>query len=134
MMPQSFDAFLKEREAASLDYINGRSAPLAAIAAQADPATFMSPMGSVVQGAAAVSAAHKEGAWPFREGSSGHFEVLQSGASGDLGFWTGLQHAEAMLKGKDEPESMVLRTTEIFRLEDGAWKLVHRHADFKDKR
>lgn len=28
-----------------------------------------------------------------------------------------------------QPAEMTLRVTEVFRLEDGAFKLVHRHAD-----
>jgi len=31
--------------------------------------------------------------------------------------------------GKNAVVSTTLRTTEIFRLERGAWKLYHRHAD-----
>ena len=79
-----------------------------------------------------VKAENERGARYFEKGSTGHFEVLQSGSSGDLGFWTGIQHAEVVIKGKTEPVVMQLRTTEAFRRENGEWKLVHRHADMLD--
>jgi ketosteroid isomerase-like protein len=33
------------------------------------------------------------------------------------------------MNGQDKPITMNLRVTEIFRKEDGDWKLMHRHAD-----
>jgi ketosteroid isomerase-like protein len=127
---QNFAEFLKTRERASAAYIRGDVAPLAAITSRTDPASFMPPSGVVVTGAEAVTKAHAEGAQQFREGSRGRFEIIQGGSAGDLGFWTGLHHAEMFIQGQDRPVPMVLRTTEIFRHENGTWKLVHRHADF----
>ena len=126
---ESFDAFLKRREVVSGDYINGHAGSLLKMSALSDPATFFPPDGQSVRGAEAVNAAHAQAAKSFGEGSVGHFEILQSGSDGELGFWTGIQHAEAVLKGTDKPVPMKLRVTEVFRLEDGAWKLVHQHAD-----
>jgi ketosteroid isomerase-like protein len=80
-------------------------------------------------GAAAVHAANKKGAKAFKSGGTGHFEILQSGASGGLGFWTGVQHADVVMAGEKQRVTMRLRTTEVFRIEQGEWKLVHRHAD-----
>jgi ketosteroid isomerase-like protein len=54
---------------------------------------------------------------------------VQSGSSGGLGFWSGLQHATVRMAGKKEPVHMKLRVTEVFRIEHGEWRLVHRHAD-----
>jgi len=125
----AFEAFLRERETVSNAYINGSPEPLLELTVAEDPATFFSPRGEHVQGAAAVRSAHEAGARAFASGGDGRFEVLQSGCSGSLGFWTGLQHATVRLNGKPEPVEMTLRTTEIFRLEDGQWKLCHRHAD-----
>jgi ketosteroid isomerase-like protein len=127
---QDFAQFLKTREQASGAYIRGNVAPLAAITSRTDPASFMPPSGVVVTGAEAVTKAHAEGAKHFREGSRGWFEIIQAASAGDLGFWTGLHHAEMFIQGQDRPVPMVLRTTEIFRQENGTWKLVHRHADF----
>jgi ketosteroid isomerase-like protein len=72
------------------------------------------------------------GAAAFGPRSAGHFEVLNSGSSGDLAFWTGRQIATMDVKGQDGTVPMVLRTTEVFRREDGDWKLVHRHADMTE--
>jgi ketosteroid isomerase-like protein len=129
-MAEDFAQFLQAREQASAAYIEGNIAPLAAITARQEPASFMPPSGTVVTGAVAVAKAQTEGAQRFRPGSRGRFEIIQSGSSGDVGFWTGLHHAELAIQGKDQPVPMVLRMTEIFRREDGSWKLVHRHADF----
>lgn len=126
---EDFASFLVRREAISGDYITGKAGPLLEISTSSDPATFFPPNGDRVHGAANVNAANKHGAETFRKGGVGRFEVMQSGSSGGIGYWVGLQHADVLMAGKDKPVSMQLRTTEIFRLEDGAWRLVHRHAD-----
>ena len=129
---EALEDFMKRREAISTDYINGRADGLLALSATHDPATFFPPSGDRIQGASQVNAANEKGAHTFVEGSTGYFEILHSSSSGDLGFWTGIQHAEVMMKGKDEPVSMQLRTTEVIRRDKGEWKLVHRHADIPD--
>jgi ketosteroid isomerase-like protein len=128
-LDESFDEFLKRRESVSLDYINGSPETLIAISTSYDPATFFPPSGDRISGAAQVNAANAKGASSFKERSTGHFDVLQSSESGDLAFWTGMQHAKVHMQGQDELVQMSLRMTEVFRREDGEWKLVHRHAD-----
>jgi ketosteroid isomerase-like protein len=126
---ESFEDFMRRREAASNDYIAGDPAALAAMLTQADPATFLPPSGAVVEGAGEVEQAHLAGAPAFGPRSRGHFEVLNSGSDGDVAFWAGRQVASMDVQGQDQAVEMVLRTTEVFRREDGEWKLVHRHAD-----
>ncbi len=127
-----FDKFMAERQAASDSYISGDSAPFLAIATAHDPATFFPPSGAAIRGADAVRAANEQGARAFARGSSGRFEVLQSMAHGDLAFWAGLHHAEVRFVGQADSKPMTLRTTEVFRREDGEWRLIHRHADMAD--
>lgn len=128
---EDFDGFLSGRDAVGQAYITGDAEPLASIAATVDPATFFGPGGGVVSGAGTVLAAHREGAGAFRSGGTTHFEILHSGTSGDLGYLVAIQHAEVRMAGRDEPVEMHLRITELYRREDDAWKLVHRHADQK---
>jgi NAD(P)H-dependent FMN reductase len=129
---QAFAEFMEQRETASNAYIEGDAAPLAAIATTSDPATFFPPSGERIIGAKAVSKAYVDGAKMFAPGSKGRFEILASGSSGGVAWWSGIQHATAHLNGKDGAVPMQLRTTEVFRQEHGGWKLVHRHADVID--
>ncbi|RUV02485.1 DUF4440 domain-containing protein [Mesorhizobium sp. M1A.F.Ca.IN.020.06.1.1] len=125
----SFDAFMKHREKIAEDYVNGNATSLKAIVTHSEPATFFSPRGDHLEGADAVAGRYERDAASFHEGGSTDIEVLQASASGDLAFWTGLQHARARMGKNGHPAEMTLRVTEVFRLEDGAFKLVHRHAD-----
>jgi ketosteroid isomerase-like protein len=40
-----------------------------------------------------------------------------------------LEHLEAKVGGREEITPYSLRSTMIFRPEDGEWRVVHRHAD-----
>jgi len=126
---QDFEQFLKQRETAAQAYVSGDPAPLGRLVTHDHPATFFGPGGGYIHGAATVYSTYKRDAESFAPGSESHFEILQQAAGDTVAYWTGIQHAIAHLQGKDEPVPMRLRVTEIFRREDGDWKLVHRHAD-----
>jgi hypothetical protein len=61
----------------------------------------------------------------------GHLEIepLGSGMSGDLAYTVWIERGTVVVEGRDEPGSLVVRVTHIFRREGAAWKLVHRHGD-----
>ena len=124
-----FDAFLAIRRQAAQAYVNGKAGPLDQMVATACPASFFPPRGGREEGAYRVADVYARDAGFFVEGGETTLEILHSDADGDLAYWTGLQHAKVRLVGHDEPVEMHLRITELFRHEDGAWKLIHRHAD-----
>jgi NAD(P)H-dependent FMN reductase/ketosteroid isomerase-like protein len=124
----SFDAFLRRRDEIAAAFVNCDGAPLDAITSRTDPATFMSPRGDAMSGAVEIAKRYASDAQSFAKGSGSKLEILHS-AAGQLAFWTGIQHAKVKFKGKEEAAPMDLRVTEVFRFEDGEWKLIHRHAD-----
>ncbi len=124
-----FERFMTGREAIGQAYLAGDARPLAAISTRHDPATYFSPQGGYAQGVAGVLSATEDGAAQFLPGGDTQFEILHMSASGDLGYWVGVQHANVRMDGHDDPVAMHLRITEIYRREDGSWKLLHRHAD-----
>ena len=50
-------------------------------------------------------------------------------SSGDLAYTVGFERSHVGVDGSP-PREMVIRVTHIYRRIDGAWKLMHRHADF----
>ncbi|HEX3810238.1 MAG TPA: NAD(P)H-dependent oxidoreductase [Rhizomicrobium sp.] len=124
---ESFDDFMKRRETAAAAYVRGDAAPLDKMIPKEGDATFFPPNGGTVSGAADVAARYDKDAKAFGPGGTTSLEVLQSGASGNLAFWTGFQNARAELGG--HTVDMKLRITELFRFAGGSWVMVHRHAD-----
>jgi ketosteroid isomerase-like protein len=64
----------------------------------------------------------------FTGGGDGDFELDQQYASGDLAVLVGVERQHGAVGGLPEQE-WSLRVTLVFRREDSAWRLVHRHAD-----
>jgi ketosteroid isomerase-like protein len=65
----------------------------------------------------------------FHGGESLEYEVLAAGVSGDLGYIAGIEHSRVAMSADADPTSYALRVTTVFRREEGAWKVVHRHGD-----
>jgi ketosteroid isomerase-like protein len=126
---QDFEEFMRQRETASTAFVEGDVHPLLEISTHHDPATIFPPTGKCVQHAQAVDSGNTQGAKSFGPGAQNRFEVMHSDASGGLAYWTGIQRSKVRMQDKPEPVAMSLRVTEIFRVEDGKWRLFHRHAD-----
>lgn len=125
----SFAKFMIERLAASTAFVNGDVQPLHQISADTSPATLFGPSGTIVQGAREVNSANTIGASHFGPGSTNTFDVIHQGASDSIAYWVGIQRSEVRISGRDEPIQFNLRVTEIFRLQDDIWAMIHRHAD-----
>lgn len=127
---ESFAEFLKRRVSASEDYINGSAETMLGMNAMRDPATFFPPNGMVIEGAERINQAVWLHARNFTPGSRViRLEVLHSGSDVEMGFWSGLVHAEMSMKGQGALVATRLRVTEVFRRNEAGWKLIHRHAD-----
>lgn len=126
---QDFEQFMQQREDAARAYVRGDAAPLGRLVAHNSPATFFSPQGDYVQGADEVWSRYERDDAVFESGGDSHFEILHKAVSGDMAYWVGFQRATAHMRGSEEGVPFNLRITELFRREDGEWKLIHRHAD-----
>jgi ketosteroid isomerase-like protein len=117
---------LPKQVAADRAIHNGDAQPRRALWSHHDPVTAF--------GAAISASGWKElnamfdtvASW-FSESQEHDLEVVAAGASGDLAYTVGYEHNRVTVEG--QPRAYTLRVTHVYRREDGAWKIVHRHAD-----
>lgn len=63
----------------------------------------------------------------FSDCTAYSYDLIAYGVSGDMAYTVGHEHASMRVDG--EPVDHLLRVTQVYRREHGAWKVVHRHAD-----
>jgi ketosteroid isomerase-like protein len=63
----------------------------------------------------------------FSECTSFAFELQAYDVVGDAAYTAGLEHTSASING--QPRTYTLRATQVYRREDGEWKVAHRHGD-----
>ena len=126
----TFRAFLPEFEAGIRAFINGNPARWKQDASQREDVTIMGAWGAYEKGWREASPRYDWAAARFREsGATVDVEYIASGLSGDLAYTVAIERSLVHLADSEKSAQMALRVTHIFRREDGAWRLVHRHAD-----
>ena len=63
----------------------------------------------------------------FSECTSYRFDLQAFDVVGDMAYTAGREHTSASMDG--QPGSYTLRVTQVYRRENGEWKVAHRHAD-----
>lgn len=89
--------------------------------------TAMHPVGGRQLGWPEVRASYKMAASTASGGSLEVSDLQITMLWEDAAFTTGTENASVNIGGT--PVSMSVRCTNVFRREDGVWKLVHHHAD-----
>lgn len=118
-----------ERLAAALAAMgSGDPAPYAALWADAPDVTLFGAWGPIERGHDAVTRTFE---WVGSRFSGGALvpdhQVLHT--DGNLAVTVGFERGEVRVDG-GEPRPMTIRVTHVLRRIDGAWRIVHRHADF----
>lgn len=105
---------------------NGDTGPMADIWSHSETVTTMHPIGG------------REVGWEQVKGPWGQVSQLASQgqirlkdqliqASGEMAYEVGIEHGQFKLAG--EQISVEHRVTNVYRREDGTWKIVHHHTD-----
>ncbi|MFE1947408.1 nuclear transport factor 2 family protein [Streptomyces massasporeus] len=63
----------------------------------------------------------------FSDCTSYVFELQAYDVAGDMAYTAGLEHTSASVDGV--PRTYTLRATQVYRREDGEWRVAHRHGD-----
>jgi ketosteroid isomerase-like protein len=63
----------------------------------------------------------------FSDCISYEFELRSFDVVGDVAYTAGLEHSSVSVDG--EPRTYTLRVTQVYRREDGNWRVAHRHGD-----
>ena len=106
---------------------NGDPGPRLAMWSGKDPVTLF---GAAMSGSGweQVSGIFRSIATRWSDCTDQRVELLAAGVSGDLAYTVELEHTSLSVDGVPA-EPYTLRVTQVYRREDGEWKVVHRHGD-----
>jgi ketosteroid isomerase-like protein len=122
------DEFVRTCEEAWEVFVTGDAGPAMSLFSHRDDVTLANPWGPAVTGWADVSRTLEAAADRFRDGHLSAFNLTKFVAP-DLACLHEIERGEARIGGRSEVESFALRVTSVYRREDGAWRIVLRHAD-----
>lgn len=129
MATSAFDAFVEQYHMALDAFFKGNAEPAQALYSHRQDATLANPFGPVAKGWTEIAETMERAAANYREGGAAGFETAASYVTPELAYLVEVERFRAKVGGDDEFATGALRVTSILRPEDGAWKIVHRHAD-----
>jgi ketosteroid isomerase-like protein len=113
-----------------LEFLKGNPEPVKRFFSHRDDVTLANPLvGLPARGWERVAATLEHASSQFRDGENVGFETVAKYVTPELAYVLLIERDKVKVGGSEDTAPSALRVTMIFRLEDGTWKVVHRHAD-----
>jgi ketosteroid isomerase-like protein len=126
--PATFADMLSREQSAEVAIYRGDPEPFKALWSRGDDVSLFGAFGPCKKGWHQVTKTTEWVASRFRDGVvTAEYEVVHEGT--DLAYTVGYEIGDVALDEAPVTRQR-LRVTQIYRREDGQWRLVHRHGDF----
>jgi ketosteroid isomerase-like protein len=126
---QERDLPLEKYHRAGRETTNGNPEVYKSLYSRRDDVTLANPFGPPARGWSEVSARLDLAAENYRDGEVVGFENVSTVITADLAYTVEIESYRARVGGAEEIVPVAVRVTTVFRREDSAWNVVHRHAD-----
>ena len=123
------DKLNEQYHLASDEFLKGNPEPVKKLWSRREDVSLANPYGPPVSGWEQVAGTMEHASSLRSDGEFVGFEVVAKYVTPELAYVVQIERAEAKVGGREEITQYALRTTMVFRPEDGEWKVVHRHAD-----
>ena len=121
---------LNEQYQLALDeFLKGNPEPGKQLWSHREDVSLANPYGPPVRGWDEVAKTTEHASSLCSDGEFVGFEIVAKYVTPELAYVVQIERAEAKVGGREEITPYAVRSTMIFRRENGEWKVVHRHAD-----
>jgi ketosteroid isomerase-like protein len=124
-----FEHVVEQNHLALNEFAKGDSKALEDLWSRSEDVTLGNPFGPFVVGFRQVAETMKRAATYYRDGEAVGFDLMAKEVTPELAYLVEVERFSAKMGGREDRTPVSLRVTSIFRREEGAWRLVHRHAD-----
>jgi len=126
----SFRATLGQYETALLNLFNSNDTLWLALSSHSNDVTLLDPFGGISRGWEQVGAKYAMVASRYEPGNAQvSVEYIAAGVSGGMAYVVAVERGVSRRRGEAENRNTYVRATSVFRLEEGRWRLLHRHMD-----
>jgi ketosteroid isomerase-like protein len=123
------DELIEQYQLALDEFLKGNPEPAKKLWSHREDVSLANPYGPPVRGWEQVSETMQHAASLRSDGEFVGSEIVAKYVTAELAYVVQIERAKAKVGGREDITPYALRTTMIFRPEEGTWKVVHRHAD-----
>ena len=128
-MSANHDLPMEEYRRAGLEITRGNPEVYKSLWSRRDDVTLANPFGPPVRGWEEVSARLDLAASNYRDGRDYEVQSIATVIAPELAYTVEIERIRTRVRGSDQLAPIAIRATTVFRREDGAWRVTHRHGD-----